>query len=147
MRKTPALLVRGVCALAGVLFLTPVLALPGCGGANQYALTGIGPAASADVNIHVEETDMGNKMVKVDVKHLPPPNRIHADATVYVVWFVAKGQPAQKAGRLQYDEDERAGKTAGTTSYETFTVLITAEESEGAAQPSKHVVARQEDAE
>ncbi len=118
--------------------------LAGCGGSNEYVVSGTGSAAGADAEIEVEENDMGSKTVTIAVKHLPPPERVTEGATAYVVWFTAEDQPPQKVGRLQFDEDERSGKGGGTTPFEEFTILITAEETDQVTSPSKNVVIRQE---
>lgn len=124
--------------------VTSSAALAGCGGPSKYFVTGTGTAASADAKIEVAKRETGNKMVKIDIANLPPPDRVAEDAEAFVVWFTAKDQPTQKAGHLQYDKDERVGRAEATCSFDEFTVLITAEGSPEVAAPSKHVVIRQE---
>ena len=124
--------------------VTSSAALAGCSGPSKYFATGSGPAASADAKIEVAKREAGSKMVKIDIAHLPPPDQVAEDAKAFVVWFAAKDQPTQKAGQLQYDKDERAGRAEATCSFDAFTVLITAEGSPEVAAPSNHVVIRQE---
>lgn len=115
----------------------------GCGGPSKYFVTGAGSAASADANIEVERLEGGNKMVRLDIQNLPPPERVAEDASVYVVWFTAEDQAPLKAGTLSFDSDERTGRLQATSAFDEFVVLVTAEESTGAGSPSSHVVIRQ----
>ena len=126
--------------LVGAVFLA---ALAGCGGPSEYVLTGTQRAAGADGLVTVEEIE-GNRMVTVELEHLPPPNRISESATVYIVWVKPeRGQPTM-AGRLEYDPDDRVGRTRATTPHDHFTVFVTAEADTTADSPSDVVVARQE---
>ncbi len=126
--------------LVGAVLLA---ALAGCGGPSEYVLTGTQRAAGADGLVTVEEIE-GNRMVTVELEHLPPPNRISESATVYIVWVKPeRGQPTM-AGRLEYDPDDRVGRTRATTPHDHFTVFVTAEADTTADSPSDVVVARQE---
>jgi hypothetical protein len=133
-------------ALAVTLAAVPAF-LGGCGGANSYTAPGVGPAAGSDVNIDVEETDMGNKLVKVEIEHLPPPERVAEGTSVFVVWLTADDGSPQRLGLLQYDEDDRKGVGGGTTPLESFSLMVTAEESESVTEPSEHIVVKHEDLE
>jgi hypothetical protein len=116
----------------------------GCGGPNKYFATGAGPATGADGEVEVERLEGGNKMVRVNVKHLPPPDRVAEGSSAYVVWFVAEDEPPMKVGTLAFNEDERSGALQATSPHETFRVLVTAEESAGATSPSNNKVLDQE---
>jgi len=134
------------CVLAAALAAAPAF-LGGCGGSNSYTVAGVGTAAGADINIEVEDTDMGNKMVKIEVENLPPPERVAEGTSTFVIWLTAEDGSPQRLGILQYDEDDRKGVGGGTTPLESFTVTVTAEESESATEPGEHIVAKQEDVE
>lgn len=125
--------------------LLPALALllAACGGPQEYAITGTERAAGADGMVVVEEIE-GNRMVSVDLEHLPPPNRISESSTVYIVWIKPDGAAPTMAGRLEYDPEDRAGRMRATTPHINFTVMVTAEADAQAASPSDVVVARQQ---
>lgn len=118
-------------------------AFVGCGGPAEYVVTGTQRAAGADGLITVEEIE-GNRLVTVEIEHLPPPNRISDSATVYIVWIKPeRGQPTM-AGRLEFDPEDRIGRMRATTPHRHFTILVTAEADPEADSPSDVVVARQE---
>jgi len=118
------------------------LLLGGCGGPDKYVLTGTERTAGTDGELTVEDLE-GNRMIEIDLEHLPPPSRVSEGATVYVVWVKpGNGTPAM-AGRLDYDEDDRTGHMRATTPETRFELLITAERNGSVASPSDIVVARQ----
>ncbi|MEM9189584.1 MAG: hypothetical protein AAGF12_10445 [Myxococcota bacterium] len=127
------------CALA-----TFVLTLTGCGGPDEYAVTGTDRAAGADGMVVVETIEGGNRMVRVDINHLPPPSRLGDGLATYVVWFRAPDNTSTMASALEYDEDERTGTATATTPMTQFTVVVTAERDTSIAEPGDIVVARQE---
>ncbi len=133
-------------ALAFTLAVVPAF-LGGCGGANSYTAPGVGPAAGSDVNIDVEETDMGNKEVKIEITHLPPPDRVAEGASVFAVWATSDDGSPQLLGTLMYDDDERKGEFVGRTPLESFSLTVTAEESASVTEPSEHIVVKHEDLE
>jgi len=115
--------------------------LPGCGGPDEYAIVGTARAAGADGLIQVEEIEGGNRLVTVELDHLPPPARLGEGMRAYVVWFVGNGQTPVKAGQLDYEEDARRGSMSATTPLSSFEVRVTAETNPNAASPSDVVVA------
>ncbi|MDZ4696625.1 MAG: hypothetical protein SGI86_15885 [Deltaproteobacteria bacterium] len=133
-------------AIAITLATVPAF-LGGCGGANSYTAPGVGPAAGSDVNIEVEDTDMGNRKVTVEIDHLPPPERVAEGTSVFAVWVTADDGSPQRLGTLQYDEDDRKGVCIGNTPLESFSLIVTAEESESVTEPSEHIVVKHEDLE
>ncbi len=118
-------------------------AVIGCGGPSEYVLVGTPRAAGTDGLVTVEEIE-GNRLVTVELEHLPPPGRISEGAAVYIVWIKPeRGQPTM-AGRLEYDPDDRVGRMRATTPHDHFTVFVTAEADPAADSPSDVVIARQE---
>ncbi len=127
-----------------ILFLaTFAFALVGCGGPSEYVVTGTARSAGTDGLVTVEMIE-GNRMITVELNHLPPASRISESATLYVVWIKPTGGTPSMAGRLEYDADDRIGTMRATTPHDTFTLLITAEADATASSPSDIVVARQE---
>jgi hypothetical protein len=120
------------CTLAG-------LTLVGCGGTQEFAVIGQHEAASADGTIRVEEAGGGNNLVTLHLENLPPPERLAAGSTTYVVWFVAANASPVKAANLEYDPDTRVGDAMATTPLSTFEVRVTAERSNAVASPSESV--------
>ncbi|MEM9075113.1 MAG: hypothetical protein AAGE52_41835, partial [Myxococcota bacterium] len=120
-----------------------LLALGACGGPSEYVITGTERTAGTDGMVIVEEIE-GNRMVTVELEHLPPPNRISDSAMLYVVWIKPDGGQPSMAGRLEYDEDDRAGRMRATTPHTSFTVMVTAEDDPATSSPSDVVIARQE---
>jgi hypothetical protein len=120
------------CTLAGA-------ALAGCGGAQEFAVTGRHEAASADGTVRVEDAGGGNNLVTIHLDNLPPPDRIATGLTTYVVWFVAANASPVKAATLVYDADARVGDAAATTPLTTFEVRVTAERANTVAAPSESV--------
>lgn len=127
-----------------VLALSSGLLGTACG-SDEFQVVGTPRAAGADGTVTVEEIEGGNYLVLVEVEHLPPPDRIAEDATVYVVWIKPEDGAPVKAGRLEYDPDERTGTVRATTpAAETFFVLITAEPDDTTNEPSDAIVVQRE---
>lgn len=125
-----------------VSFSAVLLAL-GCGGPQEYVVTGTERAAGADGTVIVEEIE-GNRMVSVTLEHLPPPDRISQGATVYIVWIKPQGAAPTMAGRLEFDGDDRTGRMRATTPHQEFQVIVTAEVDATVASPSEIIVVRQD---
>jgi hypothetical protein len=117
-----------------------VLAALGCAGSSKYQVTGSARAPDADGRITVEKVEGGNSMVKLDLDHLAPPERMEKGATTYVVWFHRQGAPPARVGQLAYDTGKRMGTMRATTTDRQFDVVVTAEPSGAVAAPSNVVV-------
>lgn len=92
------------------------------------------PAASGEITT-AEEGDNNNVRLEIEVKHLAPPGKVEAGATVYVVWVEAAGAPPQNVGSLRVDDDLK-GKLDTTTPFHRFNLVITAERDPAAMFPS-----------
>lgn len=134
---------RPVQLIFFALAMALILAL-GCGGSSEYAMVGTARAAGTDGTVQVETIEGGNRLVTLSLEHLPPPDRLGDDMTVYVVWFIGEDAPATKAGVLAYDADSRQGTLTATTPLEAFTVRVTAEVDRNAGSPSDIVVAERQ---
>lgn len=116
-----------------------------CGGHSEFPVVGTPRSAGTDGMVTVEQIEGGNYLVLVEVQHLPPPERVSEGASTYVVWIKPEDGGAVKAGRLDYDPDERTGTVRATTpAGGRFTVLITAEADDTTAEPSEVVVVQRE---
>ncbi len=126
-----------------VLLALPLLLVApnlGCGGPTSYALVGSARSAGTDGTLEIEADEYGNYEITLEVDHLPPPDRIGDNLTVYMVWFVSSGTPAEKMGVIAYDPDDRSGHFGTHTNHSEFTLKITAERSPAASTPSDVVV-------
>lgn len=113
-----------------------------CVARTNVATTGTAHAVGADGRVEVEREEGGNFLVTVEATHLPPPARLGAGLTCYVVWFQAPGQQPLRVGTLAYSEAHRSGEMRATTAQTAFAVLISGETGPDVASPSDVVVFR-----
>lgn len=128
-----------VRALTTALALLAVLSLTAACGGKSYVVAGTDRAVGTDGTIEMGEAD-GTYRVTVELKHLPPANRLGANFKTYVVWFIPKDSSPVKAGTLAYDADDRVGKLVATTPNPKLEVRVTAEKNAQAAAPSEVAV-------
>ena len=83
--------------------------------------------------------DNGNTDLDVRVKHLAPPGKAAADATVYVVWIKPRNAELQNVGALEIDDD-LVGRLRTTTPHRSFTVTVTPEPSSRMGAPTHPAV-------
>jgi hypothetical protein len=95
------------------------------------------PASQGTVRL--KKSANGNSELTIRVKHLAPPSRIAADATVYVVWIQALDGARQNVGALVLDSDLE-GKLETVTPFQRFQILVTPEPSGQAAAPTHEPV-------
>jgi hypothetical protein len=127
-----------------LLVISAVGLLLGCGGAKEYVIVGTSRAAGADGTVRVEEIEGGNSLVTIEMKHMPPPERLGAGLKEYILWFETAESPAMMVSRVAYDPKKREAKATATTPKKKFTVKITAEKSVQVSNPSDVVVAKQQ---
>ena len=106
-------------------------------GENEQTWTmqtkGGGPAVEGKVE--VASNQAGNRDLKVEAKHLAPPDATFSGTSAYVVWLKPKEGPAQNVGILKPDKDLNA-QLETKTPFTAFEVLVTAEHSPTATEPS-----------
>ncbi len=110
-----------------IAIIVPLLLLASCGGGTHYLIEGGGVASGADTYIDVVPGADGERVVRVEVRHLPPPERLGLDLATYAVWIAPVGARPEPAGRLEYDRDTRAGALTIETPYPRFRLIVTAE--------------------
>ncbi|MEC7518316.1 MAG: anti-sigma factor [Myxococcota bacterium] len=115
-----------------------LLALAGCGG-SAYQLQGQGPAIGTDAELEVASVAGDNRRIELDVRHLPPPNRLGASFETYHVWIAPAGGTPVLAGRLQYDAGDRRGRLTTITPHDRFRLMVTPEP-RGSSYPTGQVV-------
>ncbi len=99
------------------------------------------PAATATANITHDSN--GNTVVTLDVKHLARPENLTPPASVYIVWVQPRDGAPIKQGQLQVNDDLSAHFRTPTT-YKTFRLFVTAENSASVTSPSGQQVLSQE---
>ncbi len=118
----------------------------GCGGPLRYQVAGLDKASGADALI-VANVDSGAALTRltVSVEHLPPPDRIDAGGTAFVVWARPNdGAPWQRIGSLVYDADSRKGElTEASVPQTNFDLVVSAEKQAAPGAPSGAVVVKQ----
>lgn len=124
-----------------LLFTLGLFTAAGCG-PKPIEFGGSARTAGVDGKIEWKKLSADTRLVKTSFKFLPPPNRIHEAATVYVLWFIPENAPATTAGTLVYDPNSRKGHLEATTAVSRFEVLLTAERVNTVGGPSEHVIAR-----
>lgn len=142
MIKTPNTFFRpfqGVLAAGlGILVLGNAGCLFGSGTPKQTMNTSP-ENTSGQGTVQATLGDNGNTNVEIRVKHLSPPAKVEADASVYVVWIRPHNAEIQNVGALQLDED-LIGKLNTTTPHRAFTLSITPEPSARMALPTHRAV-------
>ena len=123
------------------LALATALFLAGCG-TITYNIRSSPIAAGSDAVIKAEINE-GQKQTALEIAivNLPPPDRVQAEATVFVAWQ-RKDQTSQwsRLGLLDYDADARSGGIKATAPEIAFDFEITAEKTGDASSPSADVV-------
>ena len=98
------------------------------------------PAASASAVLTHDSN--GNTIVDLKVKHLAKPENLTPPKSIYVVWIQPRGGAPLKQGQLQVN-DKLEGEFKSPTTYKTFDIFVTAEDSGDVSQPTGQEVLRQ----
>ncbi len=135
---------RGVARGAVVV----VLSLGACSwwsnmGAKSWPMSNIANVPAASGEVYTRKWEGRERAIEVKVKHLAPANQVVTGATSYVVWFrsMEANAPAQNMGVLSLNSDLE-GSLVASTSFVDFDVLVTAESSPMATQPSTNEIMR-----
>lgn len=125
--------------LARVVLVVPVL-LWGCG-ASAMMLQRSERIPAAEGSVKVDRGPNDNTRLKIEVKHLAPPDRIEAGANVFVAWArpLQGSNPPQNLGALVVDKD-LSGRLETVTSWREFELIITAEPTAGGDRPTSAVL-------
>lgn len=89
--------------------------------------------------VEASDEDNGNTNIAVKVKHLAPPSKVAADATIYVVWVRPRNAGIQNVGALSLNEDLE-GTLNAVTPHRRFSLLVTPEASARVSQPTHAAV-------
>jgi hypothetical protein len=112
-------------------------------GAKSWPLANTSHVPAASGEVLTRKWEGHERQVQIKIKHLAPANQVVTGTTGYVVWFqsVEQSAPAQNMGALSLNQDLEGTLTA-TTSFVDFNVLVTAESSAAATQPSSNEIMR-----
>lgn len=123
----------------GLLSLVAAAALVVVGCAQTIAVNRSTIVPGAVGKLTVEKDDHGNAKVKLEVAHLAPSSQLSPPRAAYLVWAQSRDGRAFMLGQLRVD-DEYKGEFEGTAPIASLRVLVSAEESTAATQPSSQVV-------
>jgi hypothetical protein len=116
-----------------------VLGVGGCGlfgsKAPQQTMLTSAENVAGQGTVEAKAGKNGNTEIEVRVKHLSPPERVAADASVYVVWIQPRNGQVQNVGALNVDDD-LVGKLNTTTAHRAFSLTVTPEPSARMAAPT-----------
>jgi len=105
--------------------------------AQRYPLrSGLDQAASTTGTLSVERVEGGQRLVVVQLRELPPPERIAPGLREFVVWLSSPSGTPENAGALEYDREHQSGSLFATTNLGTFIVTVTGEREPGVRTPS-----------
>lgn len=97
------------------------------------------PAAQGEAKVSKDKNN--NTLVRLNVKHFAPPQRLNPPKAVYVVWLETPDHQMHNIGQLKVNNDLE-GKLETITPYEVFQVIITAEDFATVTEPGPQVVLR-----
>ncbi|MBK8480198.1 MAG: hypothetical protein IPL40_03315 [Proteobacteria bacterium] len=113
------------------------LALAACAQTIAVNRSTIVPGAVGKLT--VEKDDSGNAKVKLEVEHLAPSTQLSPPRAAYVVWAQTRDGRAFMLGQLKVDDDYK-GVFEGTAPVSQLRLIVSAEDSTAATQPSSQVV-------
>ena len=123
-----------------VLIALLLAATTGCASTYMLRPSDRTPAATGKIKAKADEN--GNRELKVQVKHLPPPSNLEQTMRTFVVWLRPNADVSfRNVGQLRLNDD-RSGELSTTTPLRSFEVLVTAEASGTPPSPSDIVVLR-----
>jgi hypothetical protein len=125
-----------------VFLSTLFFLLTGCS-QKEIHLTPAGSVPAASAVAKVSQDDNGNTIVDLKVKHLAKPENLNPAKSVYMVWIQPHGAAPIKQGQLQVN-DNLEGELKTPTTYKSFEIFVTAEDSAAVNSPSGQEVLRQD---
>jgi len=117
-----------------------------CGGPLQYqvASSPTAPGADAEIVADINE-DQKQTNLTVEVKNLPPADRVEPSSQHYVAWYRKDSDEVwTRMAALAYEPDAREARMSGSVPEMEFEFEITAEPEADVASPSASVVFSQE---
>jgi hypothetical protein len=115
--------------------LTSILILCGAVWAKDIPLVASSWVPAATGKVSYEHDRNGNVRFTISTKHLAVPERLTPAKNSYIVWIKTPDGQTQNAGLLKVNDDLE-GSFSTTTPAKGFDILITAEDSPTASQPT-----------
>lgn len=126
-----------------LIFITALFFLvAGCAG-KKIHLTPATSVPAATAVADVSHDDNGNTVVDLKVKHLAKPENLSPAKAVYMVWVQPPGAAPIKKGQLTVNDNLEAEFKTPTT-YKSFEIFVTAEDSASVTRPTGQEVLRQQ---
>lgn len=118
------------------------LLLAACGGPLKYEIASTPKAPGADAKLVAKVNESQHQTTfELEVKNLPPPDRVSEGATDYVAWSRKNASAVwSRLGSLKYESGDRGGSMTGSVPETSFDFEMTAEKAALAASPSSDVV-------
>jgi hypothetical protein len=121
------------------------LLLLACGGPLKYEMTSTPKAPGADAKLIAKVHEAQHQTeVELEVKNLPPPERVIEGGTDYVAWSRKNADAIwNRVGSLKYEPSNREASLNGSVAEIAFEFRVTAEKASLPASPSDNVVFQQ----
>jgi hypothetical protein len=137
MRSLTSIVRRALVVAAAVPAVAAVGVQAGCTKPQPMHSSAEVPASQGTVR--ATGGDHGNTSLAIRVKHLAPPWKVTADATVYVVWVQPPDAAQQNVGALTLDANLE-GRLDTVTPHRRFLLTVTPESSGQATKPTHEPV-------
>lgn len=106
----------------------------GCATQVPFQTSRLVPAAKATAELSADRNE--NTLVELALEHLAPARNLWPPKRLYMVWAEEDGgERLLPLGRLQVDDD-RQGRFQGTTPFQRFRLIISAEDEPNPELPS-----------
>jgi hypothetical protein len=117
-----------------------------CGGPLKYQVASSPTAPGADAQIVADvHEDQKQTNLTVEVKNLPPAERVEESSQHYVAWYRKDSDAVwTRMAALAYEPDSREARMSGSVPEMEFEFEITAEPEADVASPSSSVVFSQD---
>jgi hypothetical protein len=135
------LLRTGIRSSLTALAALALLAALGCSH-KQVKLNPASSVPAATARAELTHDDNGNTIIDLKVKHLAKPENLTPSRSVYIVWVQPRGGTPIKQGQLEVNSNLE-GEFKTPTTYRSFEIFVTAEDSSSVTQPTGLEVLRQ----
>ena len=115
-----------------------VLMAEGCSSSGPAGFENSPSLSAAESRIKVRSASNGNSEIKLQVKHMTPPDKVKSGTSTYVVWAQptdTTDAPMMNLGQMTPDKDLKA-EFQSVTPYRKFKILLTPESDRSARAPT-----------
>ena len=114
------------------------MGLFGCAGKTAVPLSSV-LVPSVMGTAEVSKDSNNNAKIELVVHHLAAPQKLTPPRTVYVVWVETSNNDKFNIGQLVVDKN-LDGNLVSTTPYDSFRLVVTAEDSATVMKPSEQMI-------